>query len=137
MYKNSKIICIVLKLSDILEYAYYNSFFCKMGRSISKAFKKVWKDSIFGRIIENFFSLGTHRNSVTYRIFTDLYTFAFRGFIERIPLKEAVSESKYIKIIHSFSTLNKKPSNKESFIKAMFKDSIFIKCAYQLWEGMD
>lgn len=137
MHENSKIIYFVLKLSDMLEYTYYNSYFCKIVRSIAKTFKKVWKDSVFGRIVDNLFSLETHRNSVSYRVFNKLFISFIEGFIERIPLKEAVIDSKFIRTIRSFYTLDKESSNKESLIKNMFKDSIFVKCAYQLWQGMD
>lgn len=138
MYENSKIISFAIGASDGLEKAYRNSYFCKKAKGLSILIKNIWRDSVFGRIIDNIFNIETHKSSLAYRLFTKPFIVLVDFLYDKLSLEQGISNSRYINIIRrSLDIFSKKSDAKEGFLMTVFKDSIFVKCAYQFWEGMD
>ena len=137
MYGNSMIISYVMNLADGLEKSYRYSYICKWAKSLSHTFKNRWRDSGFGQIIDNIFNIETHRSSMSYKFATKPFLALMNFINDMLNLEQGIADSKYIKLVKKSGLLSRKPEIKENIAKATFRNSIFVRCIYEFWEGMD
>lgn len=137
MYENSKLISFAVRFADGLERTYRYSYFCKLAKSFCRDFKSIWKDSLIGQIIDGMFNAETHRSSIAYKFMTRPFLASLCFINDKLSLDQGISESKYIAIIKKSSLLKRKTKADESIVKAMLRNSFYVKCMYEFWEGMD
>ena len=136
MYDNSKIISFAMNLGDGFEKAYRYSYFCKFTKSIRHSFKNIWSDSVFGQMMSGIFNIETQRNSLSYKLFTQSFLAVTDFFNSKFSLEQGIAESKYINLIKRMKPSGARAQAKES-IAGIVSGSIFMRCLYEFWEGMD
>lgn len=136
MYDNSKIISFAMNLGDGFEKAYRYSYFCKFTKNIKHSFKNTWSDSVFGQMMSGIFNIETQRNSLSYKLFTQSFLAVADFFNSKFSLEQGIAESKYINLIKRMKPSGIRAQAKES-IAGIVSGSIFMRCLYEFWEGMD
>lgn len=137
MYNNSKIISFAMNIVDGFEKAYRYSYFCKFTKNVRHSFKGIWSDSVFGQIISNIFNIETQRNSVSHKFLTQPFLALTNFLNSKLSLEQGIAESKYTNLIKKMKLSGRRTEARESKAGTVFGNSIFIRCMYEFWEGMD
>ncbi len=130
MKYKSGIIKFIAETSNNLEKAYRYSIFSKL---CCKA-ANIWDNSVFGKAISGFFDMEVHKNSLFFKAFHTALDSFTKKLVDMIPLKEAVNDSKYIRIIKNAMGFK---VNKKNYGKAILDNSFFISSIYRFWISTD
>lgn len=131
MRDSSKILFIISDFANKIEKAYQNSQFLRL----CKKTKEIWQHSITGKILSGFFDYDVQNNSLFLKCIKSTASRFVMGTANFFSFKEAIGNSKYIKVINRLtSNIN---FNKMKGFKTVFKNSFFINTISEYWEAMD